>query len=427
MNAWWIATSNRRSTACDGRGGGSTWPAIGESNGFEFDEFRPSAWRYRDWVVDSLNRDRPYDEFVRLQLAGDVLRPDDPSAIEATGFLVAGAYDTAGQNQISAAMKAVVRGDELEDLVGTVGQTFLGLTINCARCHDHKFDPIRQAEYYRVASALDGVRHGERDLSSISPETVALKGRIRRLESRIDELEAPTRARLRAGRKSAPAGHVPRPIAGWDFDRGLDDRFGSHPVALQGGASVSAAGLRLDGKTAYAATNPLSRGLKARTIEAWVMLDNLEQRGGGVVSLQGPRGTFDAIVFGEQEAGRWMAGSESFSRTREVGGDAEIDAARRPVQVAIRYAEDGMIQIFRDGRPYGSAYKSSGPIEMPAGETRVVFGQRHPPVGGNRMLAGTIVRARVYDRALTHAEVAASAGTFGDYVDPAALDRRPPR
>ena len=74
----------------------------GESNGFEFDEYRYNAWRYRDWVVDALNRDRPYDEFARLQLAGDVLRPDDPQAIEATGFLVAGAYDTAGQNQQSA-------------------------------------------------------------------------------------------------------------------------------------------------------------------------------------------------------------------------------------------------------------------------------------------------------------------------------------
>jgi hypothetical protein len=395
---------------------------FGESNGFEYDEFRPSAWRYRDWVVDALNRDRPYDEFVRLQLAGDVLRPDDSSAIEATGFLVAGAYDTPGQNQISAAMKAVVRGDELEDLVGTVGQTFLGLTINCARCHDHKFDPIRQAEYYRIASALDGVRHGERDLSSISPETIALKERIRRLESRIDELEAPIRARLRAGRESAPAASVPRPIAGWDFDRGLGDRYGSHPAALHGGASVSAAGLRLDGATAYAATEPLSRALKARTIEAWVVLDNLDQRGGGVLSLQGPGGTFDAIVFGEREAGRWMAGSENFSRTREVGGAAENDAIRRPVHVAIRYAEDGTIQVFRDGRGYGAPYPSSGPIAMPAGETRVVFGQRHPPVGGNRMLAGTIVRARVYDRALSDAEVAASAGTLGDSVAPAALE-----
>ncbi len=103
----------------------------GESNGYEFDEFRPAAWLYRDWVVDSLNHDRPYDEFARLQLAGDVLRPNDSSAIAATGFLVAGAYDTVGQTQQSLVMRAVVRSDEIEDLVGTVGQTFLGVTVNC--------------------------------------------------------------------------------------------------------------------------------------------------------------------------------------------------------------------------------------------------------------------------------------------------------
>ena len=82
----------------------------------------------------------------------------------ATGFLAAGAYDTAGQSQQSVAMRAVVRQDEMEDLVGTVGQTFLGLTVNCARCHDHKFDPIRQKEYYALVSALSGVRQGNRDL-----------------------------------------------------------------------------------------------------------------------------------------------------------------------------------------------------------------------------------------------------------------------
>ena len=74
----------------------------GESNGFEYDEFRPSSWRYRDWVVGAFNRDMPYDEFARLQIAGDVLRPEDAGGVEATGFLVAGAYDTAGQNQVSA-------------------------------------------------------------------------------------------------------------------------------------------------------------------------------------------------------------------------------------------------------------------------------------------------------------------------------------
>jgi hypothetical protein len=135
---------------------------FGESNGFEFDEFRPHAWPYRDWVVHALNADMPYAEFARLQLAGDLLRPQDADAVTATGFLVAGCYDTVGQTQQSAIMKRVVRQDELEDIAGTVGQTFLGLTVNCARCHDHKFDPIRQVEYYRLTAALGGVRHGTR-------------------------------------------------------------------------------------------------------------------------------------------------------------------------------------------------------------------------------------------------------------------------
>ncbi len=89
--------------------------------------------------------------------------------------------------------------------------------------------------------------------------------------------------------------------------------------------------------------------------------------------------------------------------------------------MAITYAADGTIRMFRDGRPYGTPYKSSGPVTFPAGEAQVVFGLRHAPAGGNRMLAGTIVRARVYDRALDPAEVAASAATFGDYVDPGAI------
>ena len=140
---------------------------FGESNGFEHDELRPNAWPYRDWVIRAFNEDLPYDEFARRQLAGDVLRRADPGSIVATGFLVAGGFDSVGQQQQSAAMRVVVRQDELEDMVGAVGQTFLGLTVNCARCHDHKFDPVRQEEYYRLAAALAGVRHGQRALPSL--------------------------------------------------------------------------------------------------------------------------------------------------------------------------------------------------------------------------------------------------------------------
>jgi Protein of unknown function (DUF1553)/Protein of unknown function (DUF1549)/Planctomycete cytochrome C len=142
---------------------------FGESNGFEHDEARPNAWRYRDWVVNALNRDLPYDQFVRLQIAGDVLQLDDSGAIEATGFLVAGGYDSVGQGQQSELARAIVRADELEDIIATVGQTFLGLTVNCARCHDHKFDPIRQTDYYRFASALDGVRAADCEVPGPEP------------------------------------------------------------------------------------------------------------------------------------------------------------------------------------------------------------------------------------------------------------------
>jgi hypothetical protein len=198
----------------------------GESNGFEFDEFRPNAWPYRDWVVAALNRDLPYDAFAQLQLAGDVLQPDDPGAIAATGFLVAGAYDSVGQTQQSEAMKRVVRQDELEDIVGTVGQAFLGLTVHCARCHDHKFDPIRQVEYYRLAAALAGVRHGERDLPTMAaaqPGTTQLKGYA--VVSRPPE---PTH-RLIRGSPAQPGERVA--AGGVAALRGLDPDFGLAPDA----------------------------------------------------------------------------------------------------------------------------------------------------------------------------------------------------
>jgi hypothetical protein len=386
----------------------------GESNGFEYDEFRPTAWRYRDWVVDSLNRDRPYDEFARLQLAGDILRPGDPGAVEATGFLVAGAYDTAGQNQISLAMKAVVRGDELEDAIGTVSQTFLGLTINCARCHDHKFDPVRQVEYYQIASALCGIRHGERNLSEIDPETIELRKQIKKLEHQLTVISTLARNKVLNQRKQSQDS-TPTPWAAWDFTGGLDDQFGSLDLVLQGGATLTPNGLALDGKTGFAVSPPLTRELKAKTLEVWVRLDNGSQRGGGAISIQEPSGgTFDAIVFGEQEAGIGMAGSEGFRRYQSVGGTPEKEATHRFVHVAITYATDGTIRVFRDGRPFGTPYKSSGPARFAAGDSQVVFGLRHAPAGGNRMLAATIARARVYDRALEPAEVAASAASFDD-------------
>jgi hypothetical protein len=335
---------------------------FGESNGFEYDEFRPNAWPYRDWVVDALNRDMPYDEFVRLQLAGDVLQPNDPDALRATGFLTAGAYDTAGQGQQSVAMRNVVRQDELEDIVGTVGQTFLGLTVNCARCHDHKFDPVKQVEYYRLTAALAGVRHGERDLTIPQKLVGEVNQKIADLSNQIAALEASARKAILAERKENPT-RLPQPIASWDFQKSLKDSVGNLHGTTHANATL-AGGLRLDGKS-YVSTVSLDRDLKAKTLVCWVALDTLDQRGGGVISVQTKDGSrFDALVFGEREEGQWMAGSENFVRSQSFKGPLEKKLGS--IHMALVYAADGTITAYRSGRVYGDPYKTEGPVTFKA-------------------------------------------------------------
>ena len=121
-----------------------------ESFGYEQDYDRPHAYRYRDFVVGAFNDDLPFDTFLRWQLAGDELAPDVPAARMATGFLAAGAFPT----QLTEKEFESARSGEIDDMVSTVGTAMLGLTIGCARCHDHKFDPVPQADYYRLAATF---------------------------------------------------------------------------------------------------------------------------------------------------------------------------------------------------------------------------------------------------------------------------------
>lgn len=128
-----------------------------ETHGFEMNNPRPTAWVYRDFVIRAFNEDQPYDRFVREQIAGDALGVD-----EATGFLVAGAWD-----QVKSPDEVLTRNqraDELHDMISTTGSAFLGLTVGCARCHEHKFDPIPQRDYYAIKAVFEGVQHGERPL-----------------------------------------------------------------------------------------------------------------------------------------------------------------------------------------------------------------------------------------------------------------------
>ncbi|MEZ6115441.1 MAG: DUF1549 domain-containing protein [Pirellulaceae bacterium] len=365
---------------------------FGESNGFEYDQPRNNAWPYRNWVIQALNQDLPYDQFVRLQLAGDVLQPDDYSAAAATGYLVAGPHNTTlpANDQ----MRMVMAQDELEDLVGNVGQTFLGLTVNCARCHDHKFDPISQHEYYQLAASLTGVTHGERSFppeypSEVQQRKTEVQARLVHLQQQIDAVHAEIRAAILAERPDAAA--VPRsapvPRLAWDFTKA--DANSPASVRLHGTATLDANGLTVNSQQSFAASTPLVTDLQEKTLEAWVMLSDLDQQGGAVISVQKLDGSvFDAIVFGEQEPRRWMAGSNGFARTKSFGGVEETAATQQWTHVAIVYQGDGTITGYRNGQLYGQAYASSGLQTFPAKETQVVFGLRHSPAGGNRLLNG---------------------------------------
>jgi hypothetical protein len=123
-----------------------------QTNGYERDGEKPFAWRYRDWVIAAFNDDMPYDRFIREQIAGDLLEPRTDSGLIASGFWHLGTWDDEPDDA------RLARYDELDDMISTVGQGFLATTINCARCHDHKFDPLGQKDYYSLLGMVHSIR-----------------------------------------------------------------------------------------------------------------------------------------------------------------------------------------------------------------------------------------------------------------------------
>ncbi len=133
---------------------------FGESRGFERNEIIDNAWPFRDYVIRSFNEDKPFDQFIREHLAGDLIGGDDPNIAAATTYLVGGPYDDVGnQDPVQAAQ---IRANTIDEMIRTTSEAFLGLTIGCARCHDHKFDPVLQSDYYALYASLAGVKHGSR-------------------------------------------------------------------------------------------------------------------------------------------------------------------------------------------------------------------------------------------------------------------------
>ena len=180
-----------------------------ESGGYEFDGFRQGAYHYRDWVIRALNADLPYDQFVRLQLAGDLLDADKIEGAAAAGFLVAGPYP----GQITAKTKERIRYDQLDDMLSTTGSAMLGLTIACVRCHDHKYDPIPQADYYGLAATLARTEHAEVTIEKATPEQAVAREKYlqqsKTLERELSKFATEAFPTLyRPWREAQPAGPV---------------------------------------------------------------------------------------------------------------------------------------------------------------------------------------------------------------------------
>ena len=153
-----------------------------DTHGFEMNQPRSNAFHYRDWVVDALNADKPYDRFLFDQLAGDT---NGNGA--ATGFIVAGAYDQVkGQDP---KLNAMQRHDEMHDMISTTSGAMLGLTVGCARCHNHKFDPVTQTDYFRFQAVFSGVRHGDRSFRRPDSDTTERRERLAAVDRRLARID----------------------------------------------------------------------------------------------------------------------------------------------------------------------------------------------------------------------------------------------
>jgi len=153
-----------------------------DTHGFEVNTERPNAWPYRDYVIRAFNNDTPYDRFIKEQIVGDAMGQDS-----ATGFLVTASVLLPGQIGKDDASKRLARQDSIDEMVMNIGQTFLGLSIGCARCHDHKFDPITSKDYYAMQAFVAGVEYADRDLHT--PAAEAARAEEKKLKARLAEID----------------------------------------------------------------------------------------------------------------------------------------------------------------------------------------------------------------------------------------------
>ena len=388
---------------------------FGESQGFERNRIRENAWRYRDWVVTSLNRDLPYDEFVRQQIAGDVLYPGDLDALLATGYHVCGTWDQVAHLEGSAVMKSTARQEHLEDLVATLGQAFMGLTVNCARCHDHKFDPISQADYFSIAALLGGVTQQQderRDIqASRDPKRQAgLESELAELTKQIDGFQAGARKQFKASSKNeTPAqGESPasKPIEGMlAFIEVPSSGSTKLKNLLEPGITLDlVAGERTPFQTS-APPNDLVKEIQSKgefTIETWLTPAKLVQSGPArIVTLSKDSGQRNFTL--GQDGDRF----DFRLRTTKTDGNGLPSLATPSIlrtdkmHVVVTFNAQGTLRIFVDAKQVAEK-KYDGDLSSWDSSFQLAIGNE---LSGDRPWAGQLHRLVFHSKALDAAQI----------------------
>jgi len=329
-----------------------------DTHGHDQDRPRANAWPYRDYIIRSFNDDKPYAQFVQEQLAGDVLRPGDPQALVATGFIAAGPWDESSQMHIMADTvdKKIAQNLDRDDMLTATMSTFVGATVQCARCHNHKFDPITQAEYYALQSCFAGVDRANRPFD----DDPALNRRRQELLRKKTDLAVRKKSQPDAFLDPA----IGDEVAAWDRSRSdapgvwtvLDperiESRGGATLTKQADGSVLSSGLAPDVDTYVLTTRPALRRVTAVRLEVLTVEDHPYKgpgredngnfhlsefrvlRGGEPLELRNPTADFNQNGWGVTQAIDGKA-ETAWAIYPEVGKNhAAIFELKQPVELA---------------------------------------------------------------------------------------------
>jgi hypothetical protein len=235
----------------------------------------------------------------------------------------------------------------------------------------------------------------------------ALGATIQSTKVELDALLNPVRIRILTDRKKKAVSKPVdlKPYAVWEFNGDLKDSVGSLDLKAHGKVRYEEGMIVLN--KAHLQSVKLPVDLKAKSLEVWCKVHDVNQRGGGVMGIQGAGDFFDTIVLGERKHRHWISGSNGHSRTLDFPGSTPEEKPNEKLHLVMVYKADGTTTLYRNGKPYGKPYRK-GAARFSKNQSSVIFGLRHLPPGGNKYLSVSLARARLYDRALSAAEVAAS-------------------